>query len=321
MLHWSDKPDDMKKVLCIISGILFIFQSNVFGQTEITTTTHWYNRASYNPASIARDGYIYFFSNMRKQWLGTEGSPTVYNFQVSGFSDSKQSAFGISITKDDIGLTTALNPSLQFAHRVKLNRDLDLSFGLSTGVYTRRIKSSAFEAEIINDPVLDYTDQHFTSPDASVGVELQGEYFLCGISSNHLFSLWKPDDLFLISTHNYAYVMYKNTDSDLYNFMTGIKVANWRNFNVVEGTAIIRFKKLTGLVKGPTELFDLGVSFRSIKQLSLITGINITPDTRIGYAYDFDFGNALNKFGTHEILMEYRIPLKGRRGKGYDWYN
>ena len=161
----------------------------------------------------------------------------------------------------------------------------------------------------------------YFSPDAGVGAELQGEYFLCGLSSNHLFSLWNSDDLFLIAPHNYAYFMYKNTDSDFYNYMAGMQVSNRENLTVVEGSAIIRFKKRTGLVKGPTELFDLGITIRSVKQVSLITGINLTPDMRTGYSYDFNFGNALNKFGTHEIVVEYRIPLKDRRGKDYDWYN
>ncbi len=311
----------MKKISYIISGFLFILQFSAFGQTEINTTTHWYNRAGYNPASIARDGYIYFFSNARKQWVGTEGSPTVYNIQASGYSDLTKSAYGISVVRDDVGLTTALNPQLQFAYRAKLKRDLDLSLGLSMGVYTRSIKSSAYEAETMNDPVLDYTDRRYTSPDAGVGVELQGEYFLCGLSSTHLFSIWKSDDIFFITTHNYAYAIYKNTDSELYNFMAGVQVANRSNLTVVEGTVIIRFKRPTGLVKGPTELFDLGVSYRSVEQLTLITGINLTSDMRLGYAYDFNFGNSLNKYGTHEILLEYRIPLKTRRNSGYDWYN
>ncbi|QGY46918.1 type IX secretion system membrane protein PorP/SprF [Maribellus comscasis] len=308
----------MKKAFYIISGILFALQFHSFGQSEIITTTHWYNRAGYNPASIARDGYIYFFSDVRKQWIGIEGSPTVYNIQASGYSDSKQSAYGISMVKYDVGLTTALNPSLQFAYRVKIEKDLDLSFGLSMGVYTRRIKASAYEAETINDPVLDYTDQRFISPDANVGAELQGEYFFCGLSSTHLFSIWKPDDLFLITNHNYAYAFYKNTDSELYNIMTGLQVANRRNITVVEGTAIIRFKRKTGLVRGPVELFDLGISASSVKRISFISGINITSNMRCGYSCDFYLGNTFSQYGTHEIMLEYRIPLNV--GRDYDWY-
>jgi len=311
----------MKRILYIIAALQVVSGFDSFGQTEISTNTHWYNRAYFNPASIAREGYVYLFSNARKQWVGIDGSPTVFNIQASGYSELHQSAFGISMIRDDIGLTTALNPSLQYAYRVGLKEDLNLALGLSAGVYTRKVRASAYEPVTIKDPVLDYTEQRYSSPDANVGIELQGKYFLCGISLTHLFSLWKSDDLFLITNHQYAYGIYKNTDSELYNITAGVQVANRRNLTVVEGTAIVRFKRPTGLIKGPAELFDLGLSVRSVKQLTLIFGINFTSNMRLGYTYDFNFSNTINGSGTMEVLLEYRIPLKTRKDTGLDWYN
>ena len=321
ILLWNDSPGSMKRVVYIIAGFLFIFELNSYGQTEINSTTHWYNRANYNPASIAREGYIYFFSNVRKQWVGIEGTPSVYNIQASGYSDRHQSAFGLSLIRDEIGITTALNPGLQYAYRVGLNEDWYLSLGLSAGVYSRNVRASAYEPENTNDPVLDYTDQRFTSPDANVGAELQWKYLIFGLSTTHLFSLWKSDDLFLISNHRYAYAIYRNSNSELFNITAGIQVANRKNLTVVEGTAIMRFKRPTGLIKGPTELFDAGISVRSVKQLTLITGINITSNMRLGYTYDFNFSNTINGGGTHEILLEFRIPLITIQDNGYIWYD
>lgn len=309
------------KINLIVFGILLLSGLYANGQADISTTTHWYNRSIYNPASIARDGYIYFFSNVRKQWIEIDGSPTVNNFHASGYSEKLQSAFGVSFIRDDIGVTTALNPTLQYAYRVDLTDDWKMSMGLSAGIYTRNVRASAFEAEISNDAALFYVDEHYFSPDANVGAELQGKYFLFGMSTSHLFSLWKADDLFLISNHRYAYVFYRNSDSELYNITAGIQVANRRNLTVVEGTAIVRFKRPTGLIKGPSEIFDLGLTFRSVKQLTFLTGINITSDLRIGYTYDFNFSNTIYSGGTHEILLEYRIPLKLSRNTGYKWYD
>lgn len=311
----------MKRFGYIIAGMLLLFGTQSFGQTEISSTTHWYNRANFNPASIAREGYIYMFSNVRKQWVGVDGSPTVYNIQASGFSSDKNSAFGISMIRDDIGVTTALNPTLQYAYRVKLEEDWHLSLGLSAGVYTRKVRGSEYEAEHMNDPVLDYTDERFTSPDASVGVELQWTYLIFGFSTTHLSSLWKADDQFLISNHRYAYAIYRNSNSELFNFTAGIQASNRKNLSLVEATAIVRFKRPTGLIKGPTELFDFGLSVRSVKQLTLLTGINITSNMRVGYTYDFNFSNTINGGGTHEILLEYRIPLDFHEDNGYYWYD
>lgn len=310
-----------RQIKIVISSILLFSVFFAKGQADIATTTHWYNRAIYNPASLARDGYIYLFSNVRKQWVGIDGSPTVCNFQASGYSDKLQSAFGLSLIRDDIGVTTVLNPTVQYAYRVNLSEDWKLSLGLSGGVYSRYVQASAFDAEIISDPTLNYIDERYTSPDAHVGFELQGQHFLFGLSTTHLFSLWKTDDLFLVSNHRYAYALYRNSNSELYNITAGLQVANRRNLTVVEGSAIIRFKRPSGLIKGPSEIFDLGLILRSVRQLTLITGVNITSDIRVGYTCDFDFSNTIYGGGTHEILLEYRIPLKFSRNTGFKWYD
>lgn len=311
----------MKKLIFLIIGFHFIVAIKTYGQADVGTATHWYNRANFNPASISRPGYIYFFSNARQQWTGIEGAPKVYNIQASGFSENHNSAFGLSFIKDDIGLTTAINPSLLYAYRVGVNDNMFLSLGLSAGYYSRTLKGSNFQAEIINDPALIYSDQKFSSPDANVGIELQSKHFLFGLSVDHLFSIWKPDDELLISNHQYAYAIYRNSDSELFNFTGGIQVANRNNLTVAEVTAIVRFKRATGLVKGPSELFDLGITLRTVEQFTFLTGINISPHMRIGYTYDFDFGLLGNKTGTHEIILEYRIPLKSIIDNGYIWYD
>ena len=72
----------MSKRILILS-IFFFSVIKVTAQADISLETHWYNRASYNPASIVRPDFIYFFTNARKQWTGINGSPLVFNFQVS----------------------------------------------------------------------------------------------------------------------------------------------------------------------------------------------------------------------------------------------
>ncbi|WP_340112381.1 PorP/SprF family type IX secretion system membrane protein [Maribellus mangrovi] len=310
----------MKRRLLFFAGILLMSIQSI-AQTELGTTSHWYNRANYNPASIARPGYIYFFSNYRKQWTGIDGSPTVYNFQASGFSEKQNSAFGISVIRDEIGLTNAFNPTIQYAYRVGLKEYLDLSFGLAAGVYTRTLNAAAYDPEVVSDPALDYTDQRFTSPDANFGAELEGKNFIAGLSTAHLFALWKPDDEYLITNHQYIYALYKNTDSELYNLTAGIQLSRRNNVTIFEGTGIIRIKMPTGLQKGPRELVDLGLTYRSSNQITLITGLNISRNLRIGYTYDFNFGVELNGNSTHEFILEYRIPLSLTRQTNYIWYN
>ena len=305
----------------LILSIFFFSVIKVTAQADISMETHWYNRASYNPASIVRPDFIYFFTNARKQWTGINGSPLVFNFQVSGYNKNLRSGFGFSLVNDNIGLTRVINPSIQYAHLIGIGKELNLSMGLSGGVFVRTLNASRFEAETILDPLLNYANQTTARPDANLGFELQGKYFFIGISTTHLFSKKVSEDNFFYSNHRYGYAYYRTTDPQLFNLLIGAHVTNRNNLTVYEGHSMIRFKYPTGLLKGPRELFDLGLTWRSTKQLTLLLGINIAADFRVGYAYDFDFAINIDKKGTHEIVLEYRIPVISKNTDAEtDWY-
>lgn len=294
----------------IIAILFFFIPICIFSQTDISMATSWYNRGNYNPASIARTDYMYLFSNVRKQWMGVDGAPTVVNMQASTFYSSLKSAFGISIVNDKIGITYAFNPMLTYAYRISNDPNWTLSFGLSLGIFNRTIDVSQYSAVTESDPTLYQNTDPITAPDANIGVEFQNTHFILGASSTHLFSINKSENIYLNANHRYIYVIYKNTSSELMNYYLGAQMANHYNIYVWEGNATIRFKTITGLLTGNRELFDIGFSYKSTKQLTGLFGINITNNFRVGYAYNQTFQTGYSANGTHEIMLEYRIPLK-----------
>ena len=301
----------MKKHFLYVSILaVAVFGNETYAQSDISMATHWYNRSNYNPASIAKPDYIYLFTNVRSQWTGITGSPTVVNIQASEYIQNLHSAFGISMVSDNIGVTQTINPLLTYAFVIENDRDWRLSMGISGGVFSRSINGSQFEAENSNDNYL-FTDlERTTRPDANLGLEFQSSHFIAGLSSTHLFSAWKDTTLFLNANHQYGYVTYKNTDPVNYNYSFGLQVVNRFNRTIFEGNASIRFKKPTGLSSGPTEIFSLGLSYRSSKEMTCLFGVNINHDFRIGYAFDKSFIPGFSQNNTHEIMLEYRIPSR-----------
>jgi len=310
----------MKKIFitCFI-GMLSAHLNPVFSQSDISMVTHWNNRANYNPATIARPDYIYLFSNVRNQWTGISGAPKVLNVQASGYVESLKSGFGISLVADKIGLTQALNPTLSYAFRIQDKNENLYSLGISGGVFSRSMNVSGYEPENISDPLLLADFKHIVSPDVNVGFEFQNRYFIGGLSTTHLLSIGN-DSLFLNSNHRYAYMIFKNTESDYFNYHAGIQCVNRSNFFVVEGNAGVRFKHPTGLFAGPQEIFDIGISYRTTRQMSFLFGIVPLPDLRVGYAYNVSFIPGYQANGTHEIMLEYRIPVKEFSEDSNSWY-
>jgi type IX secretion system PorP/SprF family membrane protein len=300
----------MRLLVFIFILISMMPGAGVFAQSDINMATHWYNRAQYNPASIARPDYLYLFSDIRRQWTGIDGAPKVFNLQASEYIHKLRAAFGLSLSGDRIGATQAFNPMLTYAYRIANEGDWSLSLGLSAGVFSRSVNGSVFEAEIADDPAIQYDLARIIRPDAHVGFEFQSSHFIISISSTHLFSISKPDNLLLNANHRYASVMYKNTDSGMFSYYLGLQVVNRYNLTILEGNATVRFKHPTGLLSGPREIFDIGLTFRSSRQMTVVFGLNISPDIRVGYAYNQSFITGYYPNGTHEIMLGYRIRRK-----------
>lgn len=296
--------------------LFFLLQIKfIWGQADISMATHWYNRANYNPASIARTDYIYLFTNARKQWMGVTGTPQTLNIQASGFNYNLRSAFGISLVADQIGIVKVINPLISYAYRLSNDDDWSLSFGLSGGVYSRYIDKSQFNPGEIYDPLLYVYLDRLIKPDINFGLEFQSDFLIAGISSTHLLSLFDKSVTYHNMNHRYGYLIYKNTNLETLNYYAGIQIVNRSNLTIVEGNATLRLKHATGLSAGANEIMELGVTYRSSKRITALFAVNVSPDFRIGYAYDQSLIQGYNQNGSHEIMLEYRIPVKSAECK------
>jgi type IX secretion system PorP/SprF family membrane protein len=306
----------MKCLISILVGIIcLVFCEEVFAQADIVMSTHWYNRAGYNPAFIARPDYLYLFSNYRRQWVGVKGAPVVLNVQASEYIHNLRSAFGVSMMVDNIGASRVLNPMISYAYKIQGKHNRSLSLGLSGGIFQRSVDASGFDPDNPNDPAVQYDQEKNIQPDANVGVEFQSAAFIFGLSSTHLFSIGNSDNSYLNSNHQYGYAIYKNNNSENFFYKLGILVIYRDNITVVEGNAFIRLKHSKGLMKGPREIFDFGISYRSSRQMIFLVGILLTPNLRLGYAYDHSFIKSYYASGTHELMLEYRIFTKAASTK------
>jgi len=316
----------MKKLQLIVLLVAgFLLPRVVKAQSDIAMTSHWYNRSGYNPASIARSDYMYLFANARQQWTGVSGSPQTYNVQASGYVESIKGALGFSMVSDRIGVTQAINPIASYAHLIGIGRDMTLSMGLSAGAFVRSINGSNFEADVVDDPSINYSMSNSTRPDANVGFELQSKHIIVCLSSTHLFAIGKSDNLFMFTNHRYASFIYKSATSSNFNYHAGVQVINRLNLTVVEGNACARFKIQSGMIKGPQEVFEVGMTYRSTQQITFLGGVNVSPTLRVGYAYNQSFATSYTGNATHEVMVEYRIRLQSsfrhqKRNDGY-WYN
>jgi len=299
-----------RKSLTLFIILSFFAGLKGVAQADISMATHWYNRANYNPASIVRTEYLYFFSNIRQQWTGVDGAPKVFNVQLSEYVHSLRSAFGLSLVGEKIGITQVYNPMFTYAYRISNEQNWSLALGLSAGVYNLLSNGSQFEAETPIDPAIPYGKDMYSQPDANVGAEFQSNNFIVALSSTHILTMNKSSSLYLNSNHIYGSVIYKSCTPEMFNYHIGFQAVKGYNLTVYEGNLSLRFKRETLLQSGPREIFDLGLTYRSTQQMTILFALNVSPNLRVGYAYDQSFISGYNANSTHELMLEYRIPSR-----------
>jgi len=56
--------------------------------------------------------------------------------------------------------------------------------------------------------------------------------------------------------------------------------------------------------------FELGISYRYDESISGLVAVNVTPNLRLGYAYDYNHNDLKNyNDGSHEFILLYKFDL------------
>jgi type IX secretion system PorP/SprF family membrane protein len=274
-------------------------------------STNIFNRASYNPASVSRPDYLYIYGSNKTQWVGVEGAPKVLNLQISDYYQPLHSALGLSFVNDVVGFTSFFNPMLIYSYKITDEENWGLAFGVAGGFFSRSFDHSLIKSNSGNDPGLNNLPDNILLPDANCGIEFQINNFTVGLSSTHILSLNNnSDSIFFNTNHRYAYAIYELKEDELINFSFAVQLNNRKNVFIADGTAMARFKTATGLTTGSREIFDLGLTYRTSNILSLMLGFYVLQNLRVGYVYDQSFNPNYSTYSTHEIMLEYRIPMQ-----------
>lgn len=146
------------------------------------------------------------------------------------------------MVSDKTGASQALNPMFSYAYRIANTQKWELSMGLSGGTYSRITDGSLFEAETDHDTSFTYEQYRILKPDANAGVEFQTLYFVMGLSSTHLISIFNTNPDLINSNHRYSYFIYRNNQNILFNYNFGFQIVNRQSLTIFEGNAGIRIK-------------------------------------------------------------------------------
>lgn len=298
----------MKKIILVI--VFFSFMSEAFAQQEPQYTQYMYNMAIINPAYATETPAILNLGTLyRKQWVGTEGAPKTLSF-FGHTPVGKNIEAGLSIVSDDIGegRKKENNFSANVAYVLKINEKHRLSFGMNAGLTSFKTNFSEFR---LGDTAQDIAfSENINSTFANIGAGLfyfTDQYYL-GLSASNFLSathLQKKNDLYSIKTQTTSH--FYLTGGYVYQISSAFKIKPSFMVKTTENAPITLDLSANILFN---ERFELGVSHRFNDSVSALVNIEVVPNLRVGYSYDYGTSR-LSQFnsGSHEIILLFDLDF------------
>lgn len=288
-------------------SILFIaflgFASGSFAQQELMVSQYMFNGLLLNPAYAGTRDYWSASLLHRTQWLNFENAPTTQVFGIDGSVANNRLGLGLVVNNDQIGITSQLEVAANIAYHLPLSNG-SLSFGLKAG-------GSSYSASLSDLTVWDPNDNVYANgdiqgqfiPKFGFGMYWHNERYFAGFSIPVLYAMDDPIRIDNSTTNPFFTQHYYVNAGGVFDAGSNLQI---------KPSFLVKY-----LPEAPIQV-DLNCNFLIYSRLWLGAGYrtgdaligmleyNITPQLRMGYAYDFTLTDiATYSSGSHELMIGF----------------
>jgi len=296
----------VSSILTILIFLTLGFLEFANAQQNALYSQYMFNPFSINPAYAGSRQSASAVLLYRNHWVGVDGSPESQTLSFHTPLKGKRVGLGFNVINETLGPRSNLACFGTYAYHIPLSIG-KLSMGLRAGGYRLQV----------NEEILDFKDKSDTYnndfitgkfiPSFDFGAYYYSNKFYSGIAIAHLIqenSNVINEDFLKSQIHSHLIftIGYANTlnnriilkPSALIKYMNGMPV----NIDL----------NLSALIN---RVFWIGVSYRTSKDLVVISEFNITDYVRIGYSYDFVLSEVQSYTnGSHEIFIGFDFDMR-----------
>lgn len=285
-------------LLSFVSFTMHAQQDPVYSQYMFTTL-------SINPAYAGSREVLSLTGLYRKQWIDIDGAPSTQYVSADFLLKKRKIGLGIQAFNDVIGIIENTGFYASYAYRIQMNKGV-LSLGLQGGVV--RFKANYANVKLsrnpaTNDDVAFAENQNEFRPNFGAGIYFHTDRFYVGLSVPHILGNEKittsatGDHMREQPEHWFA------TAGLVLDMSPNVKLKPSVLARAVSGSPFhMDFNTNLWL----HDVIGIGVSYRTDKSIVGILELQINPQLRIGYAYDYTM-SALRNPGSHEVLLRYEF--------------
>ncbi len=292
----------MKRLIIIL--FVCLIASNLEAQQDPQYTQYMYNMNVLNPAYAGSTEGLALGVLYRSQWAGLDGGPTTFTF--AGHAPvSDRIGLGLSIIGDEIGPVKETNAYVDFSYTIPVSAETKLAFGLKAGAtfHDIGIQEGLIDLIDLGDP---FFAQNINETTPNIGA---GAYFYK--PNRYYISVSMPN--ILDATHLDANGNKLGSETQHLFAAAGYVFDLNENFKLkphgilkYADTAPVTFDLNANLFM--YDLVEVGIGYRLDDSFSGMVNFLVTPNLRIGYAYDSILSELdIVTNSSHEVFLNFDV--------------
>lgn len=293
--------------------ILFLFSlNNGYGQSVPMYSQYMYNMTNINPAYSGNRGVPSLAFIWRDQWSGLPGAPSSKSITFDMPSENKKMGYGIQLFDDRYAVVlkrTGLN--LFYNLKVAVSEHGVLSLGLKGGFYNdTKTLTNVNLGQIVAYDYAFASNINKTIPLMGAGVYYNDDRFYAGFSAPDLVNFNDNSSLADSSLYQLNNVHYFFTTGYSFDINEDISVKPSVLVKLTSGSPIqIDFNTNLWL----KNTVGIGASYRTGESILGMAEVQVSPQFRIGYAYDMAFKTP----NTSELFLRLEFGKLFPNSKSY----
>ena len=298
----------MKRIYFILAFTFMILMS-ANAQQDPQYTQYMYNMNVVNPAYAGSKEALSIGLLYRSQWIGITDAPKTATLSVHS-PVGKNVGLGLSVISDKIGPVEENNVYADFSYTLNLGGEHRLAFGLKAGATFQNI---GLFSDIGNGFVPDAGDEAFSENTSNTYLNIGSGAF------------YYTDKYYVsISVPNMIKSTYLDVTTNGQEYKYGSEVLHYfiSAGYVFDFSTEIKFKPsflIKSAFNAPTSIdlsanfllydrFEIGAMYRLEDSVGAMANFAVTPDIRIGYAYDYTTSDLnIKASGSLEIMVLFDL--------------
>jgi type IX secretion system PorP/SprF family membrane protein len=302
----------------VVLAVMAVCSFQSYAQQDPQFTQYMYNMSVINPGYATAEGGILNLGGLyRTQWVGVEGAPKTGTFFAHTPINEKME-IGISFTNDNIGdVVEENNIYADFAYVLPVGLESKISFGIKAGLtfFNTDFNGFVLQSGDSGSDVAFNDNINQTFPNIGIGAFYFTDKYYLGLSAPNMLTTKHLESENGIKSTGVESIHYFLTGGYVFDINEEIKFKPAFMAKAVGGSPLALDISANVLVN---KRLEAGLSYRLEDAVSAMVNFKVTPELRIGYAYDYTTSNLSDySSGSHEIFILFDIDIFGLKG-GYD---